>query len=94
MSGLKICSRCKTPKPYSAYIKNKTHSDGLRSECKECSKSEFTLKNKGVREYQLIINYFLIIDRIRGASYGELAKRYKLDSSNISKRIRGVLNAT
>lgn len=50
------------------------------------------IKNKGVREYQRMINYFLIIDRIRGASYGELAKRYKLDRSNISKRVRGVLN--
>lgn len=49
-------------------------------------------KNKGVREYQLIINYFLILDRLRGASYGQLAKRYKLDRSNISKRVRGVLN--
>jgi Mor family transcriptional regulator len=52
------------------------------------------IKSKGVREYQRMINYFLIIDRIRGASYGELAKRYKLDKSNISKRVRGVLNAT
>lgn len=49
-------------------------------------------KNKGVREYQLMINYFLIIDRLRGASYGELARRYKLDRSNINKRIRSVLN--
>jgi len=49
-------------------------------------------KNKGVREYQLVVNYFLILDRMRGATYGQLAKRYKLDKSNISKRIRGVLN--
>lgn len=45
-----------------------------------------------MKEYNLMINYFLIIDRMRGASFGELAKIYKLDSSNISKRIRGVLN--
>lgn len=51
-------------------------------------------RSKGMKEYNLMINYFLIIDRIRGASYGQLAKQYKLDSSNISKRIRGVLNAT
>lgn len=52
------------------------------------------LKNKGVREYQLVINYFLIIDRMRGATYGQLAKRYRLDKSNVRKRIMGVLNAT
>lgn len=51
------------------------------------------MRNKGVREYQRMINYFLILDRIRGATYGELAKQYRLDKSNISKRIRGVLNA-
>ena len=51
-------------------------------------------RNKGVREYQLIVNYFLILDRLRGATYGELARRYKLDRSNISKRVRGVLNGT
>ena len=49
-------------------------------------------RNKGVREYQLIVNYFLILDKLRGATYGELARRYKLDRSNISKRVRGALN--
>lgn len=49
-------------------------------------------RNKGVREYQLVVNYFLILDRLRGATYGQLARRYKLDRSNISKRIRGILN--
>jgi len=52
----------------------------------------FEIRNKGVREYQRMINYFLVLDRLRGASYGELALRYKLDRSNISKRVRGVLN--
>lgn len=56
------------------------------------SNAKFEPRNKGVREYQRMINYFLILDRLRGATYGELAKRYKLDKSNISKRVRGVLN--
>lgn len=50
-------------------------------------------KSKGVREYQLIVNYFLTIDYLRGATYGQLAKRYKLDAANIYKRVNGKLNA-
>lgn len=46
--------------------------------------------NKGVREYQEVETYFLILDRLRGASYGELAKLYRLDKSNLRKRIRSV----
>lgn len=43
--------------------------------------------NKGVKEYRQIINYFLALDRSRGASYCQLAKLYNLDQSNIYKRI-------
>lgn len=50
------------------------------------------INNKGVREYQLIVNYFLRLDRSRGMSYAKLAKIYKLDASNIHKRINGTLN--
>ena len=49
--------------------------------------------NKGVREYNLVINYFLTLDRLRGATYGQLARRYKLDAANIYKRVNGILNA-
>lgn len=48
--------------------------------------------NKGVREYNLIINYFLTLDKLRGKSYGQLAKQYKMDKSNIRKRVLGILN--
>ena len=50
-------------------------------------------QSKGVREYQLLINYFLILDHLRGATYGQLSKRYKLDAANIYKRVHGKLNA-
>ena len=49
-------------------------------------------KNKGVREYNKLITYFLTLDRLRGATLGQLAFRYNLDKSNIDKRIRGILN--
>lgn len=49
---------------------------------------------KGVRQHQSLINYFLALDKIRGASYGELAKTYNLDKSNICRRIKSVLNGT
>jgi Mor family transcriptional regulator len=43
---------------------------------------------KGIRAYQDIINYFLALDRERGASFDQLAKLYRLDKSNIRKRIK------
>ena len=47
---------------------------------------------KGVKEHNLILNYFLALDRSRGLSYVELARVYRLDPSNIYKRINGNLN--
>lgn len=44
-------------------------------------------KIKGVRSYQEMINYFLKLDRLRGMSYGKLAKLYKLDKNNVRARI-------
>lgn len=68
-----------------------------RNECYKCSyksdKYRFNPNDKGVKEYQLIINYFLTLDRIRGKTYGQLAKQYKLDPSNIRKRVLGILNS-
>lgn len=45
-------------------------------------------RNKGVREYQHIINFFLCLDNSRGMGYLTLAKFYKLDHKNIAIRIR------
>ena len=44
--------------------------------------------NKGIREYQAVVTYFLVLDRERGASFDQLAKEYQLDKSNIQKRIK------
>lgn len=49
-------------------------------------------RSQGIREYQKVITYFLIIDYLRGATYGQLAIRYKLDKSNIRKRVLGISN--
>lgn len=84
----KICHKCKIKQPLVSFHKDISKRDGLRTACKGCDN-----RNKGMREYQLIVTYFLVLDRIRGASYNELAEKYKLDKSNMSKRIRGVLNA-
>lgn len=45
-------------------------------------------RNKGVRSYQQIVNYFLVLDRQRGSSYGQLAKAYGMDRSEVNKRIK------
>ena len=84
----KICYRCKIKQPLVSFHKDASKRDGLRTACKGCDN-----RNKGMREYNLVVNYFLILDTIRGATYAELARQYKLDRSNISKRVRGVLNA-
>jgi hypothetical protein len=34
--GLRICCRCKVPKPASAYTKNRNKKDGLDARCREC----------------------------------------------------------
>lgn len=68
--------------------------------CRQCGKfkslkfhdCKIKLKNKGVREYNKIVTYFLVLDRLRGATLEELRDLYKLDKNNIDKRIRGVLN--
>lgn len=45
-------------------------------------------RNKGVRSYQEVINYFLTLDRSRGMSWRKLAKLYKLDHKGIKERVR------
>ena len=35
---MKICSRCKKPREWSAFTKNKSRKDGLNSACRECHK--------------------------------------------------------
>ncbi len=47
---------------------------------------------KGVREHQSVVNYFLALDKTRGASYGQLARDYRLDKSNICRRIKSILS--
>ncbi len=37
-TGFKVCSKCKIEKPVGAFCKDKHHSDGLKSNCKECDK--------------------------------------------------------
>lgn len=44
-------------------------------------------RNKGVRSYQEVVNYFLTLDRSRGMSWTKLAKTYKIDRKNIKDRI-------
>ena len=71
------------------------------NQCEKCGKfkcycdfkTERQSRSKGFREYQLVVNYFLILDHQRGKSFSQLARVYKLDRSNLSKRVRGVLNS-
>ena len=65
MKNTKICYKCKKKLHYSQFYKNKSHPDGLRSECKECDKSrtaaasrrrQKTFKNKVVFYYTKGLN--------------------------------------
>ncbi|CAM9977839.1 unnamed protein product, partial [Phaeothamnion confervicola] len=42
----KLCKSCDTNKPTSAFNKDKTHSDGLRSSCKSCAKKALANPNR------------------------------------------------
>lgn len=42
---MKVCTKCKVRKRSTSFYKNKITKDGLRSECKECSK-EITRKTR------------------------------------------------
>lgn len=59
--------------------------------CRDKARIKFR-NNKGMKEYNQIVNYFLRLDRSRGMSYAKLARVYKLDASNIYKRVNGTLN--
>ena len=44
--GEKLCKPCNTVKPVSAFAKDKTHSDGLRSSCRSCRNKNRTNPNR------------------------------------------------
>jgi len=49
---MKKCSKCEIEKESIDFYKKKTMKDGLRSECKECTKL-YQLENKDkIKEYQ------------------------------------------
>ena len=79
-----VCLTCGKVKP----IKNK------RFECNPCyeKRNGRSQINKGVGQHNLLVNYFLRLDRSRGLTYGQLAMRYKIDEHNIRKRVLGILN--
>lgn len=60
----------------------------FRNKIHSCNFTSFINRNKGVRSYQETVNYFLSLDRSRGASWRKLAKDYKLDHKNIKDRVK------
>lgn len=46
---------------------------------------------KGIKEYNQIINYFLLKDKLTGKTYDQLAIEYKMDRSCIAKRVKSEL---
>lgn len=60
----------------------------FRTKAHSCNFISSINRNKGVRSYQEIVNYFLSLDRSRGVSWRKLAKIYKLDHKNIKDRVK------
>lgn len=48
----------------------------------------FRIEYKGIKEYNQIVNYFLIKDKLTGKTYDQLAVEYRLDRSCIAKRVK------
>lgn len=48
--GLKLCSRCQTPKPVEEFNKNKSRWDGLATDCKSCIRECHEIRKKKVSD--------------------------------------------
>lgn len=46
----KRCSRCGAIRPLDAFGRNRTHSDGLRGQCRECERADRVLRRDEIRE--------------------------------------------
>ncbi len=53
---VKICSKCKTPKPVASYVKNAASRDGLYPACKDCSRPIREAYRKANREKQRLLS--------------------------------------
>lgn len=73
MAKLKTCSQCKTTKTVDSFYKDKSHSDGHHSHCKECHKA------KG-REYRN--------DPIRRDLLNERSRKWRLDNPEKAKKFQ------
>lgn len=57
------------------------------------NKYKFRSTCKGIREYNEIVNYFLVKDKLNGKSYNKLADEYKMSRDVIVKRIKSCCNS-
>jgi hypothetical protein len=49
---MKKCAKCKINKPIIEFYKNKSHKDGLKSECKDCTKAWRMTNKERLNNYQ------------------------------------------
>lgn len=54
---IKICSKCKIPKPVGEFYKNSCRSDGVCNECKACSSRRSKLWNTINREHRSMVGH-------------------------------------
>ena len=89
------CSKCgqitSNTRPHKCFH-NETKKCNLcgqfKSKDHDCNFTSFINRNKGMRSYQDVVNYFLVLDKSRGASWRGLAKSYKLDHKNLKDRVK------
>lgn len=89
------CGQLKSPNRPHICIHNETE------KCKLCGRFKFKdhscnftssiSRNKGMKSYRDVVNYFLALDRSRNISLDKLSKQYGIDKSGIKNRIKTYL---
>jgi len=83
---MKICTKCKVEQDESEFTKRKKNKDGLRSDCKSCSREYYKENKESIKEYQ--IEYQKEYQQNNKESLKEYQKEYRQNNKDSIKEIQ------